>query len=388
MPPVQVLFRARMEGHPSPDRFPSPELAAIVASWRSVYPDSIESDVDLEDWVENAIKLHVALEAARRAPDEVEVFVDIEGDYSSKHIRAVPLAGETPESAAARRFDLESPFVFSGVELRRGDFVSANRHVVAPAMSDTIGADNYFRNPGFHAHAGRVMEFATYDDMNGDLSIPPAENLVEVLKARRDAGQAEAFVKIAATKRGFARVPLAGLSDRQINQALLERFDWTLIEIAGRKDAILVQDCVTMKHEYRMFVVDGQLAAGAGCIEEFSPLHNRGDKFDPRTREVRMSEHGRSAVEERPDIVSRYVTAAPQIIGDLIRGNPEMRTFVLDLCLINDQVAVVELNPPRNSGQYALKWVDVFDAQLDVARRALQANVGSDDTPSVRRARP
>jgi hypothetical protein len=215
------------------------------------------------------------------------------------------------------------------------------------------------------------------------LSIPAAENLLEVLKARRDAGQAEVFVKIAATKRGFARVPLSGLSDRELNQALLARFDWTLIEIAGRKDALLVQDCVTMTHEYRVFVVDGQAVAGAGCIEEFSPLHNRGDKFDMRTREVRMSEDGPSQVAERPDIVSRYVSAAPRIIDDLISGNPDMRTFVVDLCLINDKVAVVEVNPSRNSGLYALNWAAVFEAQMAVARRALGAHVGSNGTPAT-----
>jgi hypothetical protein len=370
-----------MEGHPSPDRSDNPELGAIVASWRSVYPDSVESDVDLEDWVENAIKLHVALEAARRAPNDIEVFIDVEGDYSADHIRAVPRAGETPAATAARRFDLDKPFVFIGAELRRGDFVSANPHVVAPSMADTIGADRYFWNPGFHTNAGRVLQFATYDDMEGDLSIPPAENLINVLKARRDAGQTEAFVKIAATKRGFARIPLAGLTDKQLSQALLERFDWTLIEVAGRKDALLVQDCVTMTHEYRIFVVDGQAVAGAGCIEEFCPLLNRGDAFDPRTREIRISEQGPSEVAERPDIVSRYLDAAPRIIDGLVRGNPDMRTFVVDLCLINDQVAVVEVNPSRNSGLYALSWAPVFDAQLAAARAALDLRHGSDSAP-------
>ena len=197
---------------------------------------------------------------------------------------------------------------------------------------------------------------------------------MNVLMVRRDAGEEYAFVKVAGTKRGAARVSLREQSEAQLKQRLVDHFEWTLIELAGRKDALLVQDFVEMKHEYRIFVVDGVPGAGAGCIEEFTPLNNEGKAFDERTRETRISPDGSGReVVARPDVVARYKAAAPGIVKDLIKGNPRMRTFVLDLCHVGDQVAVVEVNGVRNAGLYAMKYDVVFEAKLAAARKHLDA---------------
>lgn len=360
---LQFLFRPRFGVHPPAEASAAPGFAALQDAWQRIFPDSrVDARVDLEDWVENAVQRQVAMALAQRHPGSLELFVDTTGKIDLSGIRPAPLPGETEAGIAGRALDMSRPFLFGGAELRAGDFISTCKHLVLPSRDDMASADAYFHNPGFWGHAHRHMAFASYDDGEGD--VPAESNVLNVLLERRDAGESFAFLKVAGTKRGEA----------QLRQQLVNRFEWTLIELAGRKDALLVQDCVEMKHEYRIFVVDGVPVAGAGCIEEFTPLNNDGNAFDSRTRENRMSPDGIGReVVARPDVVARYKAAAPGIVKDLIKGNPRMRTFVLDLCHIGDQVAVVEVNGARNAGLYAMKYDVVFDAKEATARRQLDA---------------
>ncbi|MEJ6002582.1 hypothetical protein [Paucibacter soli] len=242
-------------------------------------------------------------------------------------------------------------------------------------------AENYAANSGFLKHAGRHVELCAYDD--GEGGVDPECELRVALARMRDAGHESAVVKLRETKAGIGIIALKGKTDLQIHDELYEKFDWALVAHAGKMGAFIVQSHVVMEHEYRMVVVSGYLVGGAGCIEEFTPLDNGGFHFDTRTRRSRGSFGSKcSVIDSHPEIVKQYLKASPQIIKDLreaeygtgadVPHGPE--TFVLDLCLVNGNVAVVEVNPARNFGLYAMNYQGIMVAMRWVANRHIHGD--------------
>lgn len=134
-------------------------------------------------------------------------------------------------------------------------------------------------------------------------------------------------------------------------------YDLALFE--GEPDAVLVQQRVRMRYEYRVQVIGGEPVCGAGCIERFTPADNRGNRYDPRMEETRNS--GR--IESHPDIARLYEAFAHEA-AHAIRGEVE-GPYVMDLYLDDaGQPHVIELNPQSNSGLYALD----MDALLTAIR--------------------
>lgn len=134
-------------------------------------------------------------------------------------------------------------------------------------------------------------------------------------------------------------------------------YDLALFE--GKPDAVLVQQRVRMRYEYRVQVIGGEPVCGAGCIERFTPADNRGNRYDPRMEETRNS--GR--IESHPDIARLYEAFAHEA-AHAIRGEVE-GPYVMDLYLDDaGQPHVIELNPQSNSGLYALD----MDALLTAIR--------------------
>lgn len=135
--------------------------------------------------------------------------------------------------------------------------------------------------------------------------------------------------------------------------------DYELALFEGEPNAVLVQQRVRMRYEYRVHVIGGRPACGAGCVERFTPADNTGDRYDPRMEEARNS--GR--IESRPDIAALYEQFAHEVanaIRDEVAG-----PYVIDLYLGDDgQPHVIELNPQSNSGLYALN----MDALLTAVR--------------------
>ncbi len=127
---------------------------------------------------------------------------------------------------------------------------------------------------------------------------------------------------------------------------------WTGYDLAlfeGEPDAVLVQQKTRMRYEYRIHVIGGRPACGAGCIERFTPADNQGDRYDPRMEETRNS--GR--IESHPDIARLY-EAFTHEAAHAIRGEVE-GPYVIDLYLgDDDRPHVIELNGQSNSGLYAL----------------------------------
>ncbi|WP_181273544.1 hypothetical protein [Brevibacterium oceani] len=246
--------------------------------------------------------------------------------------------------------------------------------------------DEFIDHPLLQRFGGRSIVAATsYDqDVDGDLG----PELMGELVALRDAGHAEAVIKLAASKTGIVRVRLAGRSSEEILHDLQDDesgLGWSLIHLDGVRDAFRIQPVIDMAHEYRFFVVDGLVVAGAGCIEEHTP-YDRDEEFtitpdsfvtealvccprslfpprlDTRTREVRgtLGREGTPSVVHRPDVVGRLMAAATEMVASC------PGTYALDLAIDRDrdQVVVVELNGITNAGLYA---ADADRVQLALA---------------------
>lgn len=362
--PLQILFRPRFEGHVDVNAPAGSALAEIIASWREVMPQSQPAGHDFEDWVENAVQLHHALQAVKARSHELSLFIDQGSGVKPELITHVAMDGQAPKKV----FDTEQPFVMLGMEAGDWDLVRSSEMVVAPSRSDQLAAEAYASNAGFWKHAGRQMILATYNDHESD--VPADVDLMEVIKHRRDAGQNSVIVKVNEGKAGIARVNIAGRSDTELHDDLMEIFDWTLIRMGGIEGGFLVQDDVVMEHEYRVFVVDGQPVSGAGCLFEHTPLNNLQNGFDLQTRRIRPNgESEPEPITNCPGVIERYRQALPQIIEDLMRGDARLQDFVVDLCLIDDEVRVVEVNPSRNAGLYALDVGALINARIDKGLR-------------------
>lgn len=361
--PLQIVFRPRFDGFLAAPDAHNAVVGEILASWREAMPESKPQNLDFEDWVENAIQLHHALRAVRERPQELALYIDRGQGNKVDEISPIDLEDQHPLA-----FDPERPFMLMGMEGGSWDFARTSPMVTAPSRDDQLAAEAYVHNPGFWAHAGRQMRLSIYDD--GESNVAAEDDLVEAIKQRRDEGQHSVFVKVNEAKAGVARLQIAGRTDAEIAADLMEAFEWTLVRMGGISGGFLIQDDVVMEHEYRVFVVDGKAVTGAGCVGEHTPLDNRAPGFDLHTRRVRPNvEFELGPIEPSPDVIERYKQALPQIIEDLMRGDERLQDFVVDLCLIDDEVCVVEVNPSRNAGLYAIDVQALVKARIDKGLR-------------------
>lgn len=167
-----------------------------------------------------------------------------------------------------------------------------------------------------------------------------------------DRGAASFLVKYAVREKALPNLPLDGtdpdiLADR-VAGWLAE--DWESMRAEGVPDALLVQKRVRMEYEYRMFMVGDEPACGAGNIGVLTPVDNEA-RFDPKMQRTR-ADMDRSTVERRPDLAERYREAAVRF-GRALAGDG-YGAYVLDLCLIDGEVSIVELNGMMNAGLFAL----------------------------------
>lgn len=209
-------------------------------------------------------------------------------------------------------------------------------------VADSSLASRYRLNPMVRGLMHRPSETCSID--------PPD---VRAAFARLvDRGVASFLVKYAVREKARPNLPLDGtdpdaLADR-VAGWLAE--DWESMRAEGVSDALLVQKRVRMEYEYRMFMVGDEPACGAGNIGVLTPVDNEA-VFDPKMQRIR-ADMDRSTVERRPDLAERYQEAAVRF-GRALAGDG-YGAYVLDLCLIDGEVSIVELNGMMNAGLFAL----------------------------------
>lgn len=137
----------------------------------------------------------------------------------------------------------------------------------------------------------------------------------------------DAFVKATMPKFYASVVPRG--------ETLTRHLDALVYSFIDRGPCLIVQERVDMIHEYRLFVVDGELVTGAGTVFSHTPDDNTAP-FNPL-----VSDHpSNDDCVARPELVARYLDFARRVIPEM-----PIKTFSLDVALIDGEVGIVELNP-------------------------------------------
>lgn len=237
-------------------------------------------------------------------------------------------------------------------------------HSVAGLLSGTTGVeipvgravDQYFDSEVFLSQNRRAAHVI---DTDLEQLAQLAARLAPKARDRR------LWIKARAQKSYLLRVQIpAGFEDLDLDaqqDALLELDDdrdpygaglaELFLSYEGTERGLLVAPDVAMTREYRLFVVDGQVVSGAGCIEADTPLNmSFTSPFSLRMERTR----GDGQVEtDNSALLRRYVERAGQLAHAL---RAEGRgTCVIDLAYLEetDEIVIIELNSITNAGFYA-----------------------------------
>lgn len=313
----------------------NPELLAqYINTWiRTFGPMDHHVDGDFEHFVENMARVDAATRSF---------------GYENTTVELNP----TPNMSALYNFADGCPVLPDEATLP--DFVfgpvvsCSNGH---PGPHDRGPAGCYWNIPAFKELSGRRWMLAGLrpDDQN-------EPDLLGVLQSMFDDGIRRFVVKGTVPKSLLEQFTLTvrptSLYGRDC-EIPAEVLDATM-HLEGESDVFLVQEHIPMTHEYRFFMAGAQPAAGAGCIEHFTPLDHDfdGSDFDPRTESVR----GSGDVSSTPVLVERMRQFATQA-GSVVHAQASDlgAAWVMDLAINadTDEVIVIELNPARNAGLYA-----------------------------------
>lgn len=312
------------EWAPSKRRRAEAILADVRASFPSMLGD-VEFDADIEDFWEDACRVSAAWCAS----------------YSG-------LVAKKPGSTTAPWSDDEM-----------------SRRLGPVAKSEEGGSHSRDRLIGhelLREHGGRAMMLGA---IGGE---DPETDIVAWLAARhRDHGIRRGVVKSAERKNGLWSIELD--SDPEVvRDRLLTAMSWSFIRLEGREGALLAQDALELEFEYRLFVVDGVVISGAGCVEEFTPLDRElyAGPFDMRVRRNRGHlQGGPSEVENRPELVEALIAFGRDV------ARQHGGTIVIDVAVDRGtgRPVVIELNDLPNSGLYASDPWLVATALVDARDR-------------------
>ncbi|WP_262267233.1 MULTISPECIES: ATP-grasp domain-containing protein [Microvirga] len=196
----------------------------------------------------------------------------------------------------------------------------------------------YWTMPGFLELAGRSTKLCDLDQADAEVQRLHLEGKDAFVKATRD----KYFTK---------QVP--------VGTSLWQALDALVYSFIDEEACLLVQEYVEMTYEYRLFIVDGQVVTGAGCIPWKTPLDNIA-LYDPAMIEHRgdIKVGGPAMSNLRLD---QYLSFASEAVDQLGGGS-----FVLDVAMINGEVGIIELNPMRlgQVGLYAARVPALVDAVL------------------------
>jgi hypothetical protein len=305
----------------------SPVAAARAAELRAVWsqyvnPVDDDGDADFEDFYEGAARLEAAIEVYGAD----RVWIEFPTDDSVLH------NAQTGETISGTRAAAHCQMYGLRESRRRHD---------ADLAEDRL-ADLYPTFSAFRRNAGRTIE-PTGHDLEGR----PGAELVPTVLAH--AGE-RIVLKMLQAKHGMWFLDIAEDATRSdVYKQLMAATDWQMVSAGGRPGAFVVQSVVPMRYEYRVFIIDGQPASGAGCIPRFTPLDNE-QAFDTKVEEVRGS--GTVAVES--EVVERLVSFAARVARELATEVHDLRNYVIDVAVDDyDRPLVVELNGLLNSGLYA-----------------------------------
>jgi hypothetical protein len=352
---VEVFGRDKVDA--AQDRY-----ERLLGRWAEIHGlqrAELQQITDIEDWIENAIKLVAAVDTG------LPVYT----------IRRTP-PGEPLKIAAKLNtdadFDGNVPTAFLGTILRWDPCFSGESGInfVWPSNGH-LGASDYWNDETLMRALGRPAAVASGD--------PDGERgYVATTLGLRAAGASDLMAKIVfqVKYQAPARLSLPPDSDeRDVRNAFYTAFEDNLLDCEARDQCFLIQECRPMLHEYRVIVVGGKPVAGAGTVEWLNPIFHDPDdgSFDPFVEGKRGD---RDLVCDR-DLVARYVDRAARLCAELeTRGSKRFRNCTMDFAFDEQKgdVLLIETNPCDNFGLYALDFSPVIDGMVADCRAAIPAS--------------
>ena len=335
------LFSPRQDNkHPVDAETRAPEY---LKAWLEYFPNSEATNVDFEDWAESAVfldscnKLGIVAKIADKGGRQMV--------STAAFIPPVVQPG-SPDGALLGSYS-------------QGQLL--NNITVNPigmGAQAVRAAGFYGRSKIFQKHAGRKTILAA-------ASKASIENALHQL-TENAVGEVDLFVK--SVRKEFAQKVTINtlLGAPAISQLFqqIEDMPWTVMQYEDVPDMFLLQEAITCRYEYRMFMVDGRPVTSAGCIEEYTPLNNEA-VFDPKMVEYR----NKSEIVSDQSMANAYRDFAEQFGREFEQENGKGLDYCLDLCINADgKICVIELNPPTNCGLYAcdnLAWLSAIKTRLE-----------------------
>jgi len=334
-------------------------LNRILDDWCDVFglsKDLLSRTLDIEDFIENAVMLLAA-------------------DRLGLPLQVLTRDGKTVSTTRPEPLP-DQPLIFFGTLLRNEPLLHGPARLPEPSSSLPIiwpregrlpGGGEYWRSPVLLAALGRAAHVTSGNcdgpDGYGAAVASLVESGAKAIKAKiifRDKYQPVSDIVLDILPDGRP-----DLAKGSLMNAFYEAFDATMYDCADRRICFLVQEKRSMRHEYRIVVVDGRAVAGAGCIEALCPIyHDACDgAFDSLVENVR----GDGIISSLPDLVARYRVRADEILAKLEEaGDIRFRDCVMDFaydadCIEGeDDILLVETNPCTNYGLYALDFHSVL----------------------------
>lgn len=351
-------------GHAVPESALKDRMRAVLTDLRNAGYEigRIEPGADFEDFWEDALRISSTVTAAERAglawtrcdrghhwqPEELArrlgPVLMLEEHHHRDRLAAHPLMCDP--AVTGRRIHTTTYH---------------DEHTLADLASDQI---NYITSPD---------ELASTDPRYAD-------DLITRLRWMFWQGHQAAVIKVDGHKIGLIKITLSDDPAVLREQLMCDEagLGWTLVRLEGTPGMFRVSEHILMEYEYRLFVVDGAVITGAGCIEEFTPLdHNLAHgALDPQMRKRRGNDiaapYGSdSEPVAQPGRAQWYAHWVRGLIQSHCSGQG---TFVIDVATSGDREdpVLVELNALPNSGLYACDIQALADALVTARDRGYQ----------------
>lgn len=157
--------------------------------------------------------------------------------------------------------------------------------------------------------------------------------------------------------------PLFHMKQKFIKSFLTQEQDFVNVWSGDDKKGYLFSDIVSMRNEYRMFVINNRVVATTACFRNTVPLNSwQNGRFDPRL----VNGHNDQATHMNRERVAKYAKFARQYCREMQAENPQCHSYVLDVAWCDELSTVVpiEINSITWSGAYQANMHRVCSATL------------------------
>lgn len=146
--------------------------------------------------------------------------------------------------------------------------------------------------------------------------------------------------------------------------ALIQKIDYSYEKLEGSYlgYTVLIQEVAKMENEYRLFVIDNELICGAGCIEYHTPLNNNEEQFDVKTEKKRNN----YKIENDRKIRDELIKFGKEVIKEITEEDKQYKNYILDVGMINSKPGIIEINPFKNVGLYAIEYKYILNKLLSL----------------------